>query len=99
MSIRHRGGRRTRRMGVAASVGAIVLIIAGCGTDNGGSGTPGGGGKTTGNQAGNEFTPPDIPMYNGPVGAGEGELNVLAWPGYAESGKNDPKVDWVTPFE
>jgi putative spermidine/putrescine transport system substrate-binding protein len=24
---------------------------------------------------------------------------VLAWPGYAEDGTNDPKVDWVTPFE
>ena len=33
------------------------------------------------------------------VGEGEGELNVLAWPGYAESGKNDPEYDWVTPFE
>ncbi len=29
----------------------------------------------------------------------EGELNVLAWPGYAESGQTDPSVDWVTPFE
>ena len=37
-------------------------------------------------------------MVQGPIGDGEGELNVLAWPGYAESGKNDPKVDWVTPF-
>jgi putative spermidine/putrescine transport system substrate-binding protein len=102
MSIRHRGGRRTRRTAVAASVGAIALIIAGCGTDSGGdSSSPGngGGGETTGNQAGNQFTPPDIPMYDGPVGKGEGELNVLAWPGYAESGKNSPKVDWVTPFE
>ena len=33
------------------------------------------------------------------VGEGEGELNILAWPGYAESGKNDPEYDWVTPFE
>ena len=33
------------------------------------------------------------------VGEGEGELNVLAWAGYAEDGSTDPKVDWVTPFE
>ncbi len=33
------------------------------------------------------------------VGAGEGALSLIIWPGYAESGKNDPKVDWVTPFE
>ncbi|MFZ0160272.1 MAG: ABC transporter substrate-binding protein, partial [Kineosporiaceae bacterium] len=31
--------------------------------------------------------------------AGEGALNVLAWPGYAEDGSTDPKVDWVSPFE
>ena len=30
---------------------------------------------------------------------GEGQLNIIAWAGYAEDGSNDPKVDWVTPFE
>jgi putative spermidine/putrescine transport system substrate-binding protein len=33
------------------------------------------------------------------VGAGEGQLNLVSWPGYAEDGSNDPKVDWVHPFE
>jgi len=33
------------------------------------------------------------------VGAGEGQLNLITWAGYAENGSNDPKVDWVTPFE
>ena len=33
------------------------------------------------------------------IGAGEGQLNLVAWPGYAEDGSNDPKVDWVHPFE
>jgi putative spermidine/putrescine transport system substrate-binding protein len=33
------------------------------------------------------------------IGAGEGAINILAWPGYAENGSTDPKVDWVTPFE
>ena len=33
------------------------------------------------------------------LGANEGELNLLVWPGYAEDGTNDPTVDWVTPFE
>src|SRR5712691_5754782 len=32
------------------------------------------------------------------IGAGEGDLNLVAWTGYVESGKTDPKVDWVTPF-
>jgi len=33
------------------------------------------------------------------VGEGEGELTVLAWPGYAENGSTDPTVNWVKPFE
>ncbi len=33
------------------------------------------------------------------LGNGEGQLNLIAWAGYAEDGSNDPKVDWVTPFE
>jgi len=33
------------------------------------------------------------------VGKGEGKLSLIAWPGYVESGENDPKVDWVTPFQ
>ena len=44
------------------------------------------------------FEAPDLPMLE-EVGEGEGELNILAWPGYAEAGKNDPTYDWVTPFE
>src|SRR5256886_17143614 len=32
------------------------------------------------------------------IGAGEGNLNLVAWTGYVESGKSDPKVDWVTPL-
>jgi putative spermidine/putrescine transport system substrate-binding protein len=44
------------------------------------------------------LTPPKISMANS-VGNGEGELNIVVWAGYAESGANDPKVDWVHPFE
>ena len=33
------------------------------------------------------------------IGAGEGALNLIAWPGYVESGQNSPTADWVTPFE
>src|SRR6202035_3438122 len=33
------------------------------------------------------------------IGTGEGALNLVAWTGYVESGKSDPKVDWVTPFQ
>jgi putative spermidine/putrescine transport system substrate-binding protein len=33
------------------------------------------------------------------IGAGEGQLSILGWPGYAEDGSNDPAQDWVHPFE
>jgi putative spermidine/putrescine transport system substrate-binding protein len=33
------------------------------------------------------------------VGAGEGRLDVVGWPGYFERGESDKTVDWVTPFE
>lgn len=38
-------------------------------------------------------------FYLGPVIEGEGKLNILAWPGYVESGLTDPLIDWVTPFQ
>jgi putative spermidine/putrescine transport system substrate-binding protein len=33
------------------------------------------------------------------LGAGEGELKLVIWAGYAERGAVDPNYDWVTPFE
>jgi putative spermidine/putrescine transport system substrate-binding protein len=33
------------------------------------------------------------------LGAGEGEVSIIAWAGYIERGETDPKVDWVTEFE
>ena len=33
------------------------------------------------------------------LGEGEGELNIIAWGGYAEDGSTDPAVDWVSDFE
>lgn len=33
------------------------------------------------------------------VGAGEGSVSIVAWPGYLERGETDPKFDWVTKFE
>jgi putative spermidine/putrescine transport system substrate-binding protein len=30
---------------------------------------------------------------------GEGEVAIVAWPGYIERGANDPAYDWVTSFE
>jgi putative spermidine/putrescine transport system substrate-binding protein len=33
------------------------------------------------------------------IGAGEGEVSIVAWAGYVESGETDPSYDWVTEFE
>ncbi len=33
------------------------------------------------------------------VGAGEGQVNIVAWPGYLERGETSPDFDWVTGFE
>lgn len=76
---------RTRWVAVAE---ATAIALAGCGGTSGGGDTKGTGG----------FKAPDLPMAKS-VGEGEGTLSILAWPGYAEDGSNDPKVDWVSPFE
>ncbi|WP_235974901.1 ABC transporter substrate-binding protein [Stappia albiluteola] len=33
------------------------------------------------------------------LGAGEGQVNIVAWPGYIERGETDKSFDWVTKFE
>ncbi len=33
------------------------------------------------------------------IGKGEGEVAIVAWPGYIERGETDPAYDWVTGFE
>lgn len=33
------------------------------------------------------------------VGEGEGQVNIVAWPGYVERGETDKGYDWVTGFE
>ena len=77
--------RKTRLAGV---LGASLLLAA-CGTSGSNSAAPPGA---------QGFTPPKLEALKA-LGQPEGELNVLAWPGYAENGSNDPKVNWVTPFE
>jgi putative spermidine/putrescine transport system substrate-binding protein len=33
------------------------------------------------------------------IGTGEGQVDIVAWPGYIERGETDKKYDWVTDFE
>jgi putative spermidine/putrescine transport system substrate-binding protein len=77
--------RKTRLAGI---LGASLLVAA-CGTSGTSSSAPPGA---------QGFTPPKLEALKA-LGQPEGQLNVLAWPGYAENGSNDPKVNWVTPFE
>ncbi len=84
-----------RRLTRTVACTAVVLLATACGTTSG-SDSGGGEGDAGGDQGG--FTVPDVPMVE-ELGDNEGALSVLAWPGYAEDGSTDPKVDWVTPFE
>ena len=81
---RRRVGRQALTM--AAAGAAIALVVSACGTSD-----SGGGGSTGPAQ------PPALSAQQ-TLGAGEGEVNILAWAGYAEDGSTDPTVDWVTPF-
>ena len=74
---------------VAVAAGAATLVLASCGSSPSSSGT---------SNAGNAAAPPKITMPSS-LGAAEGQLNIIAWAGYAEDGSNDKTVDWVHPFQ
>ena len=78
----------SRRLAALAGV-ALLAAVSGCGTSSDSTSSSGGSGG---------FQPPDVPMKQS-LGEMEGEVSILAWPGYAEDGSNDPNTDWVTPFE
>jgi putative spermidine/putrescine transport system substrate-binding protein len=69
---------------MSAALFAVLLVAAACGGDGEEEGA-GGGGSTS-----------DLPQE---IGETEGELSLIAWSGYVESGENDPHYDWVTPFQ
>jgi putative spermidine/putrescine transport system substrate-binding protein len=68
---------------------AASSVVAACSSSKS---SGGGGGSVKGR------TVPKIAMATA-VGKGEGQLNIIAWAGYAEDGSNDKTVDWVHPFE
>jgi putative spermidine/putrescine transport system substrate-binding protein len=76
--------RRTTR--VVAAAAALLLAAAAC--------TGGDENKPTAKVDG----PPELSALK-TLGAGEGELDLVARAGYVENGSTDPKVNWVTPFE
>jgi putative spermidine/putrescine transport system substrate-binding protein len=80
---------RSATHALIAAGAAAALGLAACG----GSGSTGsaGAGKTG-------FVPPKLTALAA-LGTPEGQVNVLAWPGYVEDGSNDKTVDWVSGFE
>jgi putative spermidine/putrescine transport system substrate-binding protein len=81
---------RSMRLALVA-VAAVSLLAAGCGDNKDG-------GATKGNMNAAGFTPPKLSALKS-LGQGEGQVNLVAWAGYAEDGSNDKTVDWVHPFE
>ncbi|MEU6425216.1 ABC transporter substrate-binding protein [Microbispora sp. NPDC046973] len=84
---------RFARPSLVVTAALALAAVAGCG--GGSSPATGGSGAAPG---GGAFTPPKIEALKS-LGPGEGQVNLVAWAGYAEDGSNDPKVDWVHPFE
>jgi putative spermidine/putrescine transport system substrate-binding protein len=80
---------RRKTIGALAASAALALVAAGCSSSGSGGGT--GSGQSSLPVA------PKIQMQS-TLGASEGQLNLIAWAGYAEDGSNDKTVDWVTPF-
>jgi putative spermidine/putrescine transport system substrate-binding protein len=70
---------------ITAVAAAGLLVLAACGS---GSSSPGAAG----------VKPPKLDALKA-LGTGEGTVNIVAWAGYVEDGSDDPKVNWVTPFE
>lgn len=83
----------TRRLTIAVVAVASALALTACGVSEVERSDAGDGPDA------NAVAPSVGSAYPGPVGAGEGRLRVLAWPGLAEDGSVDPAADWVTTFE
>ena len=75
--------QKKRLFSQIAVASVAALILAGCSSSN---------------DAASSSGVPDVPMMES-LGAGEGQVNLVAWAGYVENGSTDPNVDWVTGFE
>jgi putative spermidine/putrescine transport system substrate-binding protein len=73
----------------AAALTAVLALATACGGSSGGSGSVGSDGK---------LHPPKMTAQR-TLGPREGAVNLIAWAGYVEDGSDDPKADWVHPFE
>ena len=83
--------KSTRFITTISAISAALLILAGCSSSSESA-------SSTESTTTAKSAVPDIPMASA-VGASEGQLNIIAWAGYAENGSTDKNYDWVTPFE
>jgi putative spermidine/putrescine transport system substrate-binding protein len=87
-------GRTTSRTGWAVAAISVVAMFSG--------GTAWAQSPSTGSEspAAASATPLLVPTIDLSQigGPGEGLLNIISWPGYAESGANLREYDWVSPF-
>jgi putative spermidine/putrescine transport system substrate-binding protein len=73
---------RRQQGGALAALAVLVLVATACGSDNGSTGSGGNGGGSEG---------PTVFSYDANA-QGEGELDLIPWPGYTQK-------SWVKPFE
>lgn len=79
--------RLSHTLAATAALAALTLATA-CGGSSG-SGSVSSDGK---------LHPPRMTAQK-TLGPREGEVDLIAWAGYVEDGSDDPKADWVHPFE
>ncbi|MEA2311150.1 MAG: putative spermidine/putrescine transport system substrate-binding protein [Solirubrobacteraceae bacterium] len=78
------------RLTAVAIATAALALATGCGGSSGDSGSSA--------KSGAVKPPPGAKALT-KLGAGEGQVNLIAWAGYVEDGSTDPKVNWVSGFE
>jgi len=91
-----------RSRSMFAAVATLGIIVSAC--TSGGSPSPAApsvAATAAAPSAGSGAPPASVePSSNLPtsIGAGEGELDIIVWAGYAEDGSNVKEYDWVNPF-
>ena len=87
----------------AAVVAATAILASACSgtatTPPAATGTPAGSVAPPTTAASGSAAASAGPSLPTSVGQGEGELDLVIWPGYAEDGSDDAAYDWVHPFE
>jgi putative spermidine/putrescine transport system substrate-binding protein len=89
---------RYRKLAVLLAVTAIITSACGSGATSAPS-TAAPEPATAAPTAELTAAPSTGPAVIDTIGPGEGALNLIIWPGYAEDGSNVPEYDWVHPFE